>query len=196
VERSSESLSRLQRSFDFARDDIIIQITEMRIFKTNNKKQKGFTLMELIVAMAILAILTTGGLTTYTRSLKRGRDAQRKSDLSQIQKALELYFNDKSSYPLDNGSGQIGSDACQGSTCVWGTSAFEDSTGTVYMKLLPQDPIESQSYFYRADTDGLWYQLYAKLENNDDPQAQSFADPPKCGTNDCNYGVTSSNTIP
>ncbi len=162
-----------------------------------HRRRGGFTLIELIVAMAILAILTTGGVATYIRSLKRGRDAQRKSDLSQVQRALEAYFNDKNRYPSGEADGNMGD--CAGSACSWGTSSFEDEEGTVYMKLLPDDPSSDQSYFYQSNLSGGWYKLYAKLENEDDPQVLSEtpvgAD---CGgvSEDCNYGVSSSNVAP
>jgi prepilin-type N-terminal cleavage/methylation domain-containing protein len=158
--------------------------------------KRGFTLMELVVVMAILAILSTGGVATYVRSLKRGRDAQRKSDLAQVQKALETYFNDKNSYPDSNATGQIV--ACSAGACVWGTDGLEDisvpvAVRTVYMKLLPKDPVSAQKYFYTSD--GLSYQLYAKLENDDDLQAVSTYTT-NCGSATCNYGVSSSNTTP
>ncbi|MGB9706948.1 MAG: type IV pilin protein, partial [Microgenomates group bacterium] len=63
------------------------------------KPKFGFTLIELLVAVAILGILATVGLGSFQSSQMKGRDARRKSDLSQIQKALEMYYNDKGAYP-------------------------------------------------------------------------------------------------
>jgi len=48
------------------------------------KKQSGFTLVELMVAMAILAILATAGLSAYTGYLKKARDTTRIADLRAI----------------------------------------------------------------------------------------------------------------
>ena len=62
--------------------------------KINWKFQCGFTLVELILVMAIIAVLTTfitGGIGS---SQVKGRDAQRKSDLKQISQTLELYYQD------------------------------------------------------------------------------------------------------
>ncbi len=61
----------------------------------------GFTLLELLVVMTIIAVLAAVGLSNYSRSLSRGRDARRRSDLKTIQNALEQYYLAKSLYPGD-----------------------------------------------------------------------------------------------
>jgi len=45
------------------------------------KKQSGFTLIELMVVMAIIAILATAGLAAYTGYIKKARDTTRIADL-------------------------------------------------------------------------------------------------------------------
>lgn len=52
-------------------------------------KQKGFTLVELLVVVAIIAILSVIGLTIFTSAQSNARDARRKSDVDAIAKALE-----------------------------------------------------------------------------------------------------------
>lgn len=60
---------------------------------------RGFTLIELLVAMGIIAVLTGMAAFNFNQSRVRARDVQRKNDLNQLQKALELYKNDTGSYP-------------------------------------------------------------------------------------------------
>jgi len=80
------------------------------------KHTRGFTLIEILVAATIVAVLSVIGIVSYTSINKRSRDAKRKSDLEAVRSALEMYRSDKSSYPgasasfealtaLDNGSG-------------------------------------------------------------------------------------------
>lgn len=53
----------------------------------------GFTLVELLVVVAIIAILAVIGLTIFTNLQKGARDARRKADLDTIAKAMEVHFN-------------------------------------------------------------------------------------------------------
>src|SRR3989304_317315 len=61
------------------------------------KIQGGFTLIELVVVMAIVATLTAMATFNFNQARIRARDVQRKSELRQIQNALELFKNDQ--YP-------------------------------------------------------------------------------------------------
>ena len=56
--------------------------------------KKGFTLVELLIVMAIISILATLIVGGFRSSQMRGRDGARKSDLKQISNALELFYSD------------------------------------------------------------------------------------------------------
>ncbi|MBI3379587.1 prepilin-type N-terminal cleavage/methylation domain-containing protein [Candidatus Gottesmanbacteria bacterium] len=60
---------------------------------TINKFRKGFTLLELLVVISIIAILISLGMTSFSTSQKKGRDAKRKSDIKEVQNALEQYYS-------------------------------------------------------------------------------------------------------
>lgn len=63
-------------------------------------KKNGFTLIELLVSMGIIAVLSGMAVFNFNQARMRARDVSRKSDLSQMQKALELYKNDNNGkYP-------------------------------------------------------------------------------------------------
>lgn len=64
-----------------------------------NNHKKGFTLVELLIAISIMAVLSTLGFSLFKSSLARARDSKRMSDLKQIQTALELYHNTNGTYP-------------------------------------------------------------------------------------------------
>ena len=61
--------------------------------------RKGFTLIEILIVVAIIAILASVVLVGLGPTQQAGRDARRISDLSEIQNGLELYYNAKGQYP-------------------------------------------------------------------------------------------------
>ena len=62
-------------------------------------KQKGFTLIELMVIIAIISLLSTIVMAATNTFRQKARVAKRVADLHQIQKSLELYFADNGNYP-------------------------------------------------------------------------------------------------
>lgn len=69
--------------------------TKFTKFKTG-----GFTLIELMAVVAIIGILIGIIAITYSSSKSKARDAQRKSDLKQMQTVIETYMARKGKYPL------------------------------------------------------------------------------------------------
>lgn len=118
------------------------------------KNKNGFTLIELLVVISIIAILTTLLMANFVGVRQRGRDGQRKSNLYNIQSALELFRSDSGSYPYSGGTifPECGS-----------SLAYNNST---YMQTVPCDPLGG-NYVYQS-SDGITYTLYACLENEAD----------------------------
>ncbi|MEX0896402.1 MAG: prepilin-type N-terminal cleavage/methylation domain-containing protein [Patescibacteria group bacterium] len=70
--------------------------------------KRGFTLIELMVVVAIIAILVTIGLVTYRGAQARARDAEKISNLKAIQAALEQEYDPITGhYPTGIGSNQL-----------------------------------------------------------------------------------------
>lgn len=69
----------------------------MRILK--NKIKKGFTLIELLIVISIIGFLASTAMYAINSARAKSRDTQRIADIKQIQKALELYYDDKKIYP-------------------------------------------------------------------------------------------------
>ncbi len=168
-------------------------------FKKEFSINQGFTLIELLIVMAVIGILVTISIGSFRSSQLKARDAQRKSDLTQIGHALEAYFNDKGQYPDNSAAFKI--DGCEDlgagpTTCEWGEK-WDDEHDTVYMIELPADPgTAGLNYYYLSN--GSAYQLYARLENDQDGAIPILDDDPanygiSCGELNCNYGVASSN---
>lgn len=91
------------------------------------KNQKGFTLVELMVVMAIIAILATAGITQYTGFIKGARDTTRSLDLKAIETIVISEMGatgvaptkDKINELLKEKAGKTFKDPSNGSTTCW-----------------------------------------------------------------------------
>jgi general secretion pathway protein G len=63
------------------------------------KRNQGFTLLELLVVMAIAVILAAVGMALYGTSVTRAKEAALNEDLFQMRKAIDEYYADKQKYP-------------------------------------------------------------------------------------------------
>lgn len=63
------------------------------------RKQSGFTIIELLIVIAIIGILATLVLTNFQGAQAKGRDTVRKSDINSIYQKLEEYYNENGGYP-------------------------------------------------------------------------------------------------
>ena len=70
----------------------------------NYKLKKGFTIIELIVVIAVIAVLGTIVMVSVNGYIAKGRDARRKNDLSNIARALVVYYEKVGNY-IESGSG-------------------------------------------------------------------------------------------
>ena len=132
--------------------------------------KKAFTLIELLVVIAIIGSLSALLLPNFMGARERARDSQRKSDLKQIQKAFELYKQDKAPPAFPGGLPTSG--AC------W--SSLPNCAGNIYMNRFPTDPLPAKEYYYTVDNDALTYTLCACLENSADPDGATSCS--VCGT--------------
>ena len=153
----------------------------------------GFTFIELMLVISILGVLLTLMSGNFLSSLKKGRDAKRKADLEQVQRAIEIYYDDNRTYPAKTSIDFNGGQLCHPSGC----------NTKVYMQKLPNDARVNSGYTYRYCTDATQskYQLYAYLENSNDPKIITPVPLSDCTSNcsnatNCNYGVSSADTTP
>jgi len=116
------------------------------------KKSKGFSLVELLVVITIIAILSVVAYTAIGGQTIKARDSKRKQDMSTIQSAMELYFVEYSRYPgsLENGEATAGDG--------W-------KIPRKYLSEIPADP-QGDPYIYAVSSGT--YELATVLENDGD----------------------------
>lgn len=144
--------------------------------------KNGFTLIEILVASTIIAVLSVIGVASYTSINKRSRDAKRKSDLEQVRSALEMYRTDTGSYPGSS----------TGFALITGLESVLVST---YMPSIPMDPKSTTAipvtYYYSPLGTVAPFYSYCICANLESQTGISST----CGagvtlpTEGCNYGL-------
>lgn len=127
----------------------------------SQRQPKAFTLIELLIVIAVIGILVAVILPNLIGMRERARDTVRKNDLAQLGKALRLYFDDFGAYPMDSVN-KICCDA-DPTSCTAGVCGNNFVVnGTSYMKALPE------GYTYDQRDDGYDFLLAIDLENASD----------------------------
>jgi len=75
----------------------------MDVYNFNTfKKENGFTLVELLVGVVIIAIIIGISIQGYMLIKDRAKEAATETEMSNIAKALEIYVADKDAYPAED----------------------------------------------------------------------------------------------
>jgi prepilin-type N-terminal cleavage/methylation domain-containing protein len=150
--------------------------------KINTKSYYGFTLVEMLIVIAIITVLAGASLFAMQGSRESARDARRKADLETIRSGLELYRSDCNDYPLAASVVFAGTDDLLGD----GTPTVCLATN-VYIDDIPQDSTSGRTYRYTQLT-STTYELCAALETETTAVA-GCGNPGGC-TENCTYRVT------
>ena len=65
----------------------------------SGERARGFTLLELLVVMAIIATLLTIAVPRYFRSLERSRETVLQQDLTTLRESIDKFYGDTGKYP-------------------------------------------------------------------------------------------------
>ena len=125
-----------------------------------NRKNYGFTLLELLVVIGIIAIILALAVPNFMGARQRARDSRDKSEMNELKNALRMYYNDNQAYPTGDGTFTTPNLNCDG----LGFATGEPADCTVYMKSLPNNfgDVDGIQYFSINTED---FCLTAKLDN-------------------------------
>lgn len=82
-------------------------------------KRSGFTLVELLVVMSIIALLLTIAVPRYMNSIERSKETVLRNDLQTMRLAIDKYYGDHAKYP----------------------GTLDDLVNEKYLRNIPEDPI-------------------------------------------------------
>lgn len=120
----------------------------------DRQRDGGFTFVELLVVITIIAVLTGAAVVSFANTNKRSRDTRRKLDIENIRSALELCRAEEGSYPL---------------------SIYDDVVCGVetYLSETPRDPKTAVEYTY-VRSSATAYTIGCTLESG---ESCSYTDP-------------------
>lgn len=152
------------------------------------RSDKGFSLIEVMLVVAVIGILAINVTMQVDYVLKKARDSRRKFEIKGLQTALEAYHSEHGEYPFDvsccdTSAGQANSvHPCappwNGSRWILGGLQVLEAKG--YYRSLPVDPRNSQTSFYYYESTSPGQYEYGV----------------RCGTTFCSYMLSTSLELP
>jgi general secretion pathway protein G len=95
------------------------------------RSHRGFTLIEMIIVMALIAILMSVAIPNYMKSLARGRESALKQDLHTLRDAIDQYTLDKQKAP----------------------QTLDDVVQAGYLREIPKDPMTNSNTTWQVVQD-------------------------------------------
>jgi general secretion pathway protein G len=90
----------------------------IRDWRSVRKNQSGFTLVELLVVIALISLLAAMAVVQYRNSIQKTQEATLKTNLFRMRDAIDQYYADKGKYP----------------------SSLDALVSDQYLRKIPEDP--------------------------------------------------------
>ena len=103
----------------------------------NRRTQSGFTLIELMIVMAIIGVLATLAIPSFVSAIKHAREAVLKEDLQTMRAAIDSYTMDKQKAP----------------------QSLDDLVQEGYLRAIPEDPMTHSKDTWVPDTSDAMYSI-------------------------------------
>jgi len=102
-------------------------------FRRTQSRQSGFTLVELMIVISIIAILLAIAVPNYTQSLRHANESVLKQDLFSMRSSIDNYTMDKAKAP----------------------QSLDELVSSGYLRKIPKDPITGQTDWVPVQDDSL-----------------------------------------
>ena len=93
------------------------------------RQARGFTLMEIVIVLTVIAILTTVALPVYNKHMKYAKETVLKQDLYELRAAIDKYTIDKERAP----------------------QSLQDLVTSGYLKKIPVDPMTKSADTWQTE---------------------------------------------
>ncbi len=110
-------------SGDVALPQGVSLVGAVRVSDRRAQRRRGFTLLELMVVMALIVVIAGIAMAGYRNSVTLAQEAVLREDLFRMRDAIDQYYADKSKYP----------------------STLESLVSDGYLRAIPEDPFTKSS---------------------------------------------------
>jgi general secretion pathway protein G len=115
----------------------VVRTAEEKHLRRDRTQSAGFTLIELMIVMAIIGILITLAIPSFVGAIKHAREAALKEDLQTMRTAIDSYTMDKQKGP----------------------QSLDDLIQNGYLRAIPEDPITRSKDTWVTDSSDSMYSL-------------------------------------
>ncbi len=132
--------------------------------KNNKYSKSGYTLIEILIVIAIIALLAVALLVSIRSQRQKAEDARTKSEINRLKTAMEDYYGDNNCYPPN----------------AWFDDAADCGSNSMspYLPSMICDNKTGTPYRYETDPTGCkWYILYGSLQRTSDASYNQYFSP-------------------
>lgn len=115
------------------------------MIRVGKAKNRGFTIVELVMVIVVIGILAALVVSSYAGSQGKARDSRRLTDVQAILTALDMYYFDNASFPTPSYNGPGGWE----SSSINPDQFLQTLVTTEYMNDVPVDPVNTANKEYR-----------------------------------------------